>query len=90
MYVPVFQFLGGVYVWNVDSGEQDMSVGTSRLPQMKGLCTGLYLLMFVPCVGLFCRSLLVDVRLFLFSYVSFYGSIVAKRICPLAFLDCPS
>jgi WD40 repeat protein len=30
---------GQVYVWNVDSGELDVCVGTSRLPQMKGLCT---------------------------------------------------
>jgi hypothetical protein len=30
---------GLVHVWNVDSGELDLSVGTSRLPQMKGLCS---------------------------------------------------
>ena len=29
---------GSVFVWNMDNGEQDLSVGTSRLPQMKGLC----------------------------------------------------
>lgn len=30
---------GEVFVWNVDTGEQDMSVSRNRLPVLTGMCS---------------------------------------------------